>query len=287
MMSHRDRAAFNPPEPRDSGNERSSSGRGRSGDDGDVSADRPARSGRERPANARGGLDLNPEDVERYLEQRNRAATTNRTPRPERTMPGRPTESGRARSPSRGSHSPSGALPATPGATDVRATWDEEPSWANDEIVDAPREQISRQRQPSRRARRPTGAGAATRPSVHVPHVTVPRFIAEGVLVRDRSAVVLVGIAVFSAALMAAILNNLTGRLDPAISIHIDAAGFPDRWASPTALWRIPLLAAMSTLINLAIAWFVAPIDRFAARVLLGGSVIVHLLAWVAIADFL
>jgi hypothetical protein len=139
----------------------------------------------------------------------------------------------------------------------------------------------SRQQRASGRQR------GAARPTVTLPQVTVPRFVSEAELVRDRVAMGIVGIALFSVALMAAILANRVDRLGSSLVIHIDAAGFPDRWAAPEILWRIPIMLLALTLIDLVLAWFVAPVDRFAARFILGATLVVHLIAWVAAIDLI
>jgi hypothetical protein len=42
-------------------------------------------------------------------------------------------------------------------------------------------------------------------------------------------------------------------------------------------------MAAMFTLMNIVIAWFVSPIDRFASRFVLAGAVVVQFVVWVAL----
>ena len=231
-------------------------------------------------------LDDTQDDVERYLDQRNREAAerdqtaTRRTG--ERTVRRR-SDTGEIRI---RPHQPSEVAPAAP----TRAT--KEPVAADDaepweETVDLPSEPRVRRRTAPVTSRRRPPSRSIGRPVVSVPNVTVPRFLAEADLVGDRLGLMLLGVAVFSAALMAAITSNLVGRVDPTIGIHVDAAGFTDRWADAVSLWRIPLLVAMVTLINLTIAWFTASFDRFAARVLLGGTLLVHVVAWMGVTDFL
>ena len=47
------------------------------------------------------------------------------------------------------------------------------------------------------------------------------------------------------------------GRLPDVMVMHLDPAGFPNGWGTPTVLWRLPLIAGMSLLMNLVVAWFV------------------------------
>lgn len=131
-----------------------------------------------------------------------------------------------------------------------------------------------------RRAARPT-------PSVSLPAVRLPAFVARSDLLTDRTALALLGAGLFSAAVMAAVLNAQLAGLPDSLVIHLNAAGQPDRWGEPRVLWRLPLLAAMATLMNLVVAWFVSPLDRFAGRFLLAAALVVHIIAWVALFDFL
>jgi hypothetical protein len=69
--------------------------------------------------------------------------------------------------------------------------------------------------------------------------------------------------------------------------VHLDAAGFPDAWGVPSVLWRLPLIAGMTLLMNLVVAWFIAPIDRFAARFVIAAALGVQVIVWVAVFDFI
>jgi len=85
---------------------------------------------------------------------------------------------------------------------------------------------------------------------------------------------------------MALVLSSQLTGLPASLAIHLDAAGLPDRFGPPRVLRRLPLLAAMATLLNLVLAWVLARFDRFAARFLLAAALVVHLIAWVALFDF-
>lgn len=231
-------------------------------------------------------LDDNQDDVERYLDQRNREAAErdrSATRRTNESTVRRRSDTGEIRT---RPHQPLEVAPPAP----TRATTEQVPNedaerW--EETVNSPSEPRVRRRTAPATSRRRPPARSIGRPVVSVPNVTMPRFVAEADLIGDRPGLVLLGISVFSAALMAAITSNLVGRVDPTIGIHVDAAGFTDRWADAASLWRIPLLVTMVTLINFTIAWFTASFDRFATRVLLGGTLLVHVVAWMALTDFL
>ncbi|HEX5499789.1 MAG TPA: hypothetical protein VFX03_11195, partial [Thermomicrobiales bacterium] len=143
------------------------------------------------------------------------------------------------------------------------------------------------QPRPARRTRTTRSARPARRASAPAaPRMQVPAFLAQADLTSDRIALGLLGLNVLSVILMAIVLGSGIGSLPSTIVLYLDAAGLPDRWGPPRVLWRIPLLAAMITLINLVIAWFLSPLDRFASRFLLATAFVVQLLAWVAVFQF-
>jgi len=176
---------------------------------------------------------------------------------------------------------------------DVSPRWDPDLAWLDEEdtswnetAADDAAPAIARPR--SARARTARGRGrTGGRAPIAIPQVTVPRVVKESALVGDRVATALGGVALFSVAAMAATLSNRLDALGPALAIHVDAAGFRDRWAAPETLWRLPLLALMVTLMATVVAWFVAPVDRFAARFVLAAALVVQLLTWVALGDFI
>ena len=139
------------------------------------------------------------------------------------------------------------------------------------------------------RSRRPAAsrprraAERRPRPAPGLPPVKMPAFVSQADMATDRSALGLLAVALLSLLLMAVVLGSQLGRLANPAVLHLDAAGIPDRWGPPTVFWRIPLLAGMVTLINLVLAWFLAPRDRFLARFVLAASLVVQLLAWVAV----
>ena len=143
------------------------------------------------------------------------------------------------------------------------------------------------QPRPARRTRTTrTARPARARSAPTLPSFQVPAFLSQAELTGDRISLGLLGLNILSVLLMALILASRLGGLPPTIVLHLDAAGLPDRWGPPRVLWRIPLLAAMTTLINLVLAWFLAPLDRFASRFLLAAAFVVQLLAWVAVFQF-
>lgn len=138
-----------------------------------------------------------------------------------------------------------------------------------------------------RRSRARARVGPRTRQPMTIPAVRVPGFPPLSDLFADRMIPILLAGGAVGVMLMVALLSSQLDGLAEAIVIHLDAAGVPDRWGPPEVLWRLPLMATMVILLNLVIAWAVSPLDRFAARFMLAASLIVQLIVWVAVLDFL
>jgi hypothetical protein len=136
-----------------------------------------------------------------------------------------------------------------------------------------------------RRASRRSGTSAAARGSRSRPPITigVPRALASSALVADQTAMVLLAINAVSVIIMVLILGVRLGSVPSPTVLHLDAAGNPDRWGPPSVLWRLPLMAFFITVMFSVVAWFLHPIDRFAARFALGAAAVAQLIAWVAV----
>jgi hypothetical protein len=118
------------------------------------------------------------------------------------------------------------------------------------------------------------------------PNVTRPRLptaISHADLVNDAPALAMIGLALVSLAGMAILVANRADTLSPSFATHVSASGVLENFRGPEALWRIPLLSAMLTLMNIGAAWFISPVDRFASRFLIAASIIVQIVAWVAL----
>ncbi|MCC6313789.1 MAG: hypothetical protein IT337_07225, partial [Thermomicrobiales bacterium] len=169
--------------------------------------------------------------------------------------------------------------PTDPSAwTDEFEAWEEEP-WDETEPVATP----SARSRPIRSAARSPRARAMP----ILPTLRLPASFANGALLADPIALGLLGANLVSAALMAVVLGTQIGRLPASLVMHLDAAGLDDRWGPPRLLWRIPLLAFGITLMNAALAWFLAAFDRFAAHFVLAAALVVQVLAWIALIQFL
>jgi hypothetical protein len=94
------------------------------------------------------------------------------------------------------------------------------------------------------------------------------------------------GFSIVSLVLMAA---TLLGRLDTLpdwIPIHLNAEGEPDFWGTASTLWRIPLMTFVLTVMSASVAWYLWKRDPFAARFTLGSTVLINVLSWIAIINF-
>jgi hypothetical protein len=136
---------------------------------------------------------------------------------------------------------------------------------------DAPR-RPARQTRPSPQFRMP----AITRP-------TLPTAIAKADLVNDAPSLGIIGVGLVSLAGMAILVANRADTLAPQFATHVSASGVLERFSDESAIWNLPLMAAMFTLMNIVVAWFVSPIDRFASRFVLTGAIVAQFVAWVAL----
>ena len=141
-------------------------------------------------------------------------------------------------------------------------------------------------RRAPRRSRSSTASarGRGARPGVTI---AVPRVVAGSSLVTDQTALALIGINAASVLVMALLLAVRLGSIPSPAVIRLDAAGNPDLWGPPSALWRLPAMSLFITIMFLVVAWFLHPIDRFAARFALGAAFVAQLVAWAAVIQYL
>ena len=99
----------------------------------------------------------------------------------------------------------------------------------------------------------------------------------------DRPLLIILGVGAISLVLMAATVATRRSQLVGWMPIHLNAAGSPDRWGSPSTLWRLPLMVAMISLLGVVIAWFAAKRDAFVVQFVLASSLLVHALCWIAL----
>lgn len=117
--------------------------------------------------------------------------------------------------------------------------------------------------------------------------IGAPRAVTDASLVADPIALLLLGINLLSLVIMTLLLGLRLGSIPSPTVLRLDAAGNPDRWGSPTLLWRLPLMSFFLTAMCLIVSWFLHPIDRFAARFVLGIAIVAQAVAWVAVLQHL
>ena len=136
-------------------------------------------------------------------------------------------------------------------------------------------------RRPARAARQKPQMPQIKMPSMSRP--ALPAVIAKADLVNDAPALGIIGVGLAGLAGMAIVVANQADSLAPQFATHVSASGVLEDFKSESALWNLPLMAAMFLLMNIVIAWFVSPLDRFASRFVLAGAIVAQVLAWVAL----
>ena len=131
------------------------------------------------------------------------------------------------------------------------------------------------------------GAAERARPARAAPTIAMPQIVAASPLAADQTALALLAIDVVSFLVMTLLLAvRMSGIPSPTV-LRLDAAGNPDFWGPASVLWRLPLMSLFLTVMFLVVAWFIHPLDRFAARFALGAAIVAQLIAWVAVIQHL
>ncbi|MBX3069875.1 MAG: hypothetical protein KF883_05195 [Thermomicrobiales bacterium] len=132
--------------------------------------------------------------------------------------------------------------------------------------------------EPVNPARRPS----RTREPRQRPAVSVPMPA-----INDGITIAAVAASLLSIVFMIASIAAGSGGLADWFPIHLDASGNPDVWGTKDTLWRIPLGSLIALLMALVVAALLWKRDRFAARFALFGTLLLQVLAWVALIDFI
>jgi hypothetical protein len=100
----------------------------------------------------------------------------------------------------------------------------------------------------------------------------------------DRLALTLLGAGLASVVLLLGYLALVAPQLPEQIALHFNAQGQPDRFGPPAGLLILPLIAGLAWLVNAAAGLWLhrALPERPAAYLLLGASLFVQALVWVA-----
>jgi hypothetical protein len=141
-------------------------------------------------------------------------------------------------------------------------------------------------RSTSRRSRERSSAVSQRAPRAPIT-LSMPQAVTGASLVADPTALLLLALNVVSIVLMALILGIRLGAMPNPMVLRLDAAGNPNRWGPPSALWRLPLMGFFLTIMFLVVAWFLHALDRFASRFALGSALVAQLIAWGAILQYL
>lgn len=154
-----------------------------------------------------------------------------------------------------------------------------------DDLYDDPyvMDDEDRPRRPQRAPQRPSRERAA-RPSANF---TMPTFISDAAIVKDPMSLAIAGAGLISLLAMIIIVATQRDGLGETIFTHVNANGQPENIQSASAIWNLPLIAGMVSLISMILAWFLARWDSFLPRFLLGGALGVQFIVWVAVIAYL
>lgn len=150
----------------------------------------------------------------------------------------------------------------------------EDPYVLDDE--DLPRRPPRSQQRPARRQ--------PQRPAVNF---SMPTFVADAPIVQDSKALMIAGAGLASLLIMIIVVATQRAGLSDVIYTHVNANGDPEHLQEASAIWNLPLIAGMVTLISSTLAWFLARWSSFLPRFLLGGALGVQFIVWVAVFAYL
>ena len=71
--------------------------------------------------------------------------------------------------------------------------------------------------------------------------------------------------------------------IPPSLTLHWNVDGLPGRIGEPREIWILPTITGLVLIANIGLAWSVALFDRFAARLMLGSTILVNAVTWVAL----
>lgn len=100
---------------------------------------------------------------------------------------------------------------------------------------------------------------------------------------RDPVALGFVAVSLLTGIAMAGYLLIQWDQVPPSLTLHWNADGLPGRVGEAREIWILPLIAGIVLFANIGLAWSIAQFDRFAARLALSSTVIVHIVIWIAL----
>ena len=115
------------------------------------------------------------------------------------------------------------------------------------------------------------------------PESVLPAVMRWGLL-QDKLALALIALGGLSVLVLVIYLATIAGQLPAEIALHFNGQGQPDRFGPPTGLLILPAIAGLTWLANtLGGVWLHRrPSERSAAYLLLGATLFVQALVWVA-----
>lgn len=147
--------------------------------------------------------------------------------------------------------------------------------YEDDEVERASRPRVRRQQ---------SGSTQPARPSV--PRINLPEGMTTAPASRDVPWLAMLGVALLSLLVMIFLVYSRLSDLEPAIFTHVSASGDPEQIEARSALWRIPLIAGMVSLMNMIFGWFLSRWGLFLPRLLMGGALLTQFVAWIAIIKY-
>lgn len=133
--------------------------------------------------------------------------------------------------------------------------------------------------------RSPRQSSRSPRPAM--PSVRVPHAISEAAVLGDRTTLLLFGLGLVSLVSMAIAVSTGIDSITAMIPTHVSASGVAEDIRTRDAIWRIPLMVGMLGLMAAIASWFIAPLDRFASRVVQAGWLTTSIIAWIALLKYL
>jgi hypothetical protein len=100
---------------------------------------------------------------------------------------------------------------------------------------------------------------------------------------RDPVSLAFIGAGAVATIAMAAYIFVQWDDIPPSLTLHWNVDGLPGRVGEPREILVLPLIAALVLIANVGLAWSIAQFDRFAARLMLSSTIVVHVVTWIAL----
>lgn len=127
----------------------------------------------------------------------------------------------------------------------------------------------------------PEPAPARTRVYRSPPSSTSP--LLRPILLRDPVALAFIVLGFLTTAAMAIYILVQYDNIPQSLTLHWNVEGLPGRVGEPREIWILPAIAGLVLLANIGLAWSIALFDRFAARLMISATMLVHIVTWIAL----